>query len=64
MATTLLRTSAARAALRSAASLSSNRASLAGITFVRGKVTLPDLPCTQNLLVNSIAVKRNASNFH
>lgn len=44
MSTTLLRTStAARAALR--ASSSKRAASMASTSFIRGKATLPDLPC-------------------
>lgn len=43
MSATLLRNSTARAALRSGASAS--RAGLAGTSFVRTKVTLPDLSC-------------------
>ncbi|KAF2089350.1 manganese and iron superoxide dismutase [Saccharata proteae CBS 121410] len=44
MPATLLRTSAARAALRASSASASKRAGLAGTTFVRGKATLPDLP--------------------
>ena len=45
MPATLLRTSTARAALRAGALSSSKHAGLAGLSFTRGKATLPDLPC-------------------
>lgn len=45
MASTLLRQSALRTAVRSAAPSSAKRAALASTTFTRGKATLPDLPC-------------------
>lgn len=51
MNSTILRTTAARSALR-AVSKSSARAGVA-TTFVRGKATLPDLACT---FVNSHAI--------
>ncbi|KAK4502226.1 hypothetical protein PRZ48_005651 [Zasmidium cellare] len=43
MATTLLRQSALRTAVRSAAPSATKRAALASTTFTRGKATLPDL---------------------
>lgn len=43
MSATLLRNSTARAALRAGAA--APRAGLAGTSFVRTKVTLPDLSC-------------------
>jgi Fe-Mn family superoxide dismutase len=46
MNSTLLRTTAVRSALRAAAPSSGVRAGFAATTFVRGKATLPDLPCT------------------
>lgn len=49
MATSLFKSSAARSALRAASSASSRRAGVAGVTFVRGKATLPDLPCKLTL---------------
>lgn len=45
MSSTLLRSSAARSALRACTASASGRAGLAGVTFTRGKATLPDLPC-------------------
>lgn len=45
MASALLRTSGARTALRAGKQATSARAGLAGVTFTRGKATLPDLPC-------------------
>lgn len=51
MNTALLRTSALRSAARAAAPACS-RAGLAGTSFVRGKATLPDLPCTPARLRN------------
>lgn len=45
MASALLRTSAARTALRAGKQATFARAGLAGVTFTRGKATLPDLPC-------------------
>ncbi|KAF2020816.1 manganese and iron superoxide dismutase [Aaosphaeria arxii CBS 175.79] len=44
MNSTLLRSTALRSALRTAAPKSAARAGIAGTTFVRGKATLPDLP--------------------
>lgn len=46
MAFAIPRTNAARTALRAGKQASSARAGLAGVTFTRGKATLPDLPCT------------------
>lgn len=44
MAASLVRTSA-RVALRSGASATPRAAGVAGLTFARGKATLPDLAC-------------------
>lgn len=49
MAATLVRTSA-RAALRSGASATPRAAGVAGLTFARGKATLPDLKCMSSPL--------------
>ncbi|MCJ1367850.1 hypothetical protein MMC16_006986 [Acarospora aff. strigata] len=57
MSTTLLRTSAIRSALRSGASSSSKNAGLAGLSFTRGKATLPDLPYDYGALEPSISGK-------
>ncbi|KAK5005662.1 Superoxide dismutase [Mn], mitochondrial [Cryomyces antarcticus] len=56
MSTSLLRTSA-RAALRASASASSKRAGLAGVSFTRGKATLPDLPYDYGALEPAISGK-------
>ncbi|KAH9864111.1 hypothetical protein J1614_010044 [Plenodomus biglobosus] len=56
MNSTLLRTSALRAATRATAPQVS-RAGLAGTTFVRGKATLPDLPYDYGALEPSISGK-------
>ncbi|KAF2842017.1 mitochondrial superoxide dismutase [Mn] [Patellaria atrata CBS 101060] len=44
MASTMLRTSALRSTIRATPTVASKRARLAGVSFVRGKATLPDLP--------------------
>ena len=44
MAASLIRTSA-RTALRAGASATPKAAGVAGLTFARGKATLPDLAC-------------------
>lgn len=47
MSASLIRSSTARSALRAGAPATFSRtAGLAGTSFVRNKVTLPDLPCT------------------
>lgn len=46
MSSALLKRSALRTAIRSTAAPAAARAALASTTFVRGKATLPDLPCT------------------
>lgn len=51
MAATLVRTSA-RAALRSGASATPRTAGVAGLTFARGKATLPDLKCMSFLVLS------------
>jgi hypothetical protein len=48
MATALFRAPAARSALRVARTATATQAGLAGVTFTRGKATLPDLPCMIN----------------
>lgn len=48
MSTTLLRNTPLRLILRSAAPFLTKRRAVAG-TFVRGKATLPDLPCLSTL---------------
>lgn len=55
MASSLLRNSAARSALRAGKQASSARAGLAGVTFTRGKATLPDLPYDFGALEPSIS---------
>ncbi|TAQ86318.1 hypothetical protein B7494_g5357 [Chlorociboria aeruginascens] len=55
MASTLLRTSTARAALR--AGTSKQVASVASTSFIRGKATLPDLPYDYGALEPSISGK-------
>lgn len=50
MSTTLLRTSSIRSVLRAGASGNSKKAGIAGVSFVRGKATLPDLPCVSKSL--------------
>ncbi|MCJ1299772.1 hypothetical protein MMC08_002565 [Hypocenomyce scalaris] len=57
MSATLLRTSAARSALRASASASSKKAGLAGMSFTRGKATLPDLPYDYGALEPAISGK-------
>ncbi|MCJ1249165.1 hypothetical protein MMC30_006388 [Trapelia coarctata] len=57
MSATLLRTSTARAALRAGASSSSQQAALAGLSFTRGKATLPDLPYDYAALEPAISGK-------
>jgi Fe-Mn family superoxide dismutase len=57
MATTLFRSSAARAALRASSMASSRHAGLAGVTFTRGKATLPNLPYDYGALEPSISGK-------
>ncbi|KAF2733449.1 superoxide dismutase mitochondrial precursor [Polyplosphaeria fusca] len=56
MSSTLLRSSAVRAALRTSPTKVA-RAGLAGSTFVRGKATLPDLPYDYGALEPSISGK-------
>ncbi|CAK4034773.1 mitochondrial superoxide dismutase [Mn] [Lecanosticta acicola] len=55
MASTLLRQSALRTAVRSAAPSTAKRAALASTTFVRGKATLPDLPYDYGALEPAIS---------
>ncbi|KAI9880549.1 MAG: hypothetical protein M1830_002248 [Pleopsidium flavum] len=57
MSTTLLRTSAIRSALRAGASAKSKQAGIAGVSFIRGKATLPDLPYDYGALEPSISGK-------
>jgi Fe-Mn family superoxide dismutase len=45
MAATLLRSTVTRTALRASTTVPARRIGLAGVTFTRGKATLPDLPC-------------------
>ncbi|MCJ1332267.1 hypothetical protein MMC10_008959 [Thelotrema lepadinum] len=54
MSVTMLRSSTARAALRAGASSSSKRAGIGGMSFIRGKATLPDLPYDYGALEPSI----------
>ncbi|KAI9741324.1 MAG: hypothetical protein M1834_003041 [Cirrosporium novae-zelandiae] len=56
MASTLLKTSTARTALKAIGS-SSTRAGMSGITFTRGKATLPDLPYDYGALEPAISGK-------
>jgi len=59
MATTLFRANTARSALRQAksATATATKAGLAGVTFTRGKATLPDLPYDYAALEPSISGK-------
>jgi len=57
MCATLLRTSTARSALRAATSSTSKKAGLAGVSFTRGKATLPDLPYDYGALEPAISGK-------
>jgi Fe-Mn family superoxide dismutase len=57
MASSLLRTSAVRSALRAGKQTTAARAGLAGVTFTRGKATLPDLPYDYGALEPSISGK-------
>jgi len=57
MSATLLRTSTARSALRAGASATAKRAGVAGVSFVRGKATLPDLPYDYGALEPAISGK-------
>ncbi|QDS74693.1 hypothetical protein FKW77_000392 [Venturia effusa] len=57
MASNLLRTPAARTALRAGKKASSSRAGLTGVNFTRGKATLPDLPYDYGALEPSISGK-------
>ncbi|KAI9838271.1 MAG: hypothetical protein M1819_005539 [Sarea resinae] len=57
MSATLLRTSTARSALRAGAAASSKNAGLAGLSFTRGKATLPDLAYDYGALEPSISGK-------
>ena len=50
MAASLVRTSA-RVALRSGASATPRAAGVAGLTFARGKATLPDLACMYSFVI-------------
>ncbi len=51
MSSTLLKSSALRTALRSTTTSTTKRAALASTIFTRNKVTLPDLPCTQEACI-------------
>ncbi|KAM3416254.1 Superoxide dismutase [Cercospora zeina] len=55
MASTLLRQSALRTALRSSAPSTAKKAALASTTFTRGKATLPDLPYDYGALEPAIS---------
>ncbi|KIW02485.1 uncharacterized protein PV09_06288 [Verruconis gallopava] len=53
----LLRTNAVRSALRASKQAAASRAGLAGVTFTRGKATLPDLPYDYGALEPAISGK-------
>ncbi|MCJ1410402.1 hypothetical protein MMC19_004487 [Ptychographa xylographoides] len=57
MSATILRTSTARAVWRAGASSSSKQARLAGLSFTRGKATLPDLQYDYGALEPAISGK-------
>ncbi|MCJ1230863.1 hypothetical protein MMC12_007537 [Toensbergia leucococca] len=57
MSSVILRTSAARSALRALSSTATNQARLAGTIFTRGKATLPDLPYDYAALEPAISGK-------
>ena len=51
MSSTLIRQSALRSALRNSALTAAKRAAPASTTFTRGKATLPDLACMDDIYV-------------
>ncbi|KAI9664684.1 MAG: hypothetical protein M1821_006131 [Bathelium mastoideum] len=57
MSSTLLRNTGLRSVLRTAPSTTSRRAALTGMTFTRGKATLPDLPYDYGALEPAISGK-------